>query len=114
MEEYADRNALLNDFGFKNYDAYLRSSLWKSIRGEKLAKDPECYGCGRNDRLQVHHGKYHISNLTGQSLDDLYTVCSRCHHKCEITAQLVKCSPSEATKHLERIRAFFLRRGHIK
>ena len=114
MGEYAERNDLLSDFGFKNYAAYLRSSLWKSIRRDKIAVDPECYGCGRTDHLQVHHGMYTIENLSGLSDEHLYTICGRCHKWCEITKDWVKRSPTAATDELERIRAKYFRRGKFK
>lgn len=104
MEEYADRNALLEDFGFKNYQAYLRGGLWKSIRRDKLGVDPECYGCGKKRNLQVHHGKYTYDNLAGISAEHLYTVCRRCHLWCEISKDWIKRSPSQATLELFRIR----------
>lgn len=113
MEEYADRNALLEDFGFKNYQAYLHGGLWKSIRRNKLAADPECYGCGR-EANQVHHGKYTLENLSGLSDEHLYSLCGRCHKWIEITKDWVKRSPTAATEELERVRARYFRRGRFK
>lgn len=114
MEEYSERNDLLEDLGFKNYASYLRSALWKSIRRDKLGVDPECYGCGKKRNLQVHHGKYTYDNLAGISSEHLYTVCRRCHKWCEITKDWVKRSPTAATEELERIRARYFRRGRFK
>ena len=114
MEEYAERNDLLIDFGFRNYAAYLHSALWKSIRDEKLAKDPECYGCGRTDHLQVHHGRYTIDNLSGISDEYLFSICPRCHKWIEITKDWIKRSPTAATEELERVRARYFRRGRFK
>ena len=113
MEEYAERNDTLEDLGFKDYAAYLRSKLWKSIRRDKLGVDPECYGCGR-EATQVHHGKYTIENLSGLSDEHLYPICGRCHKWIEITKDWVKRSPTAATEELERIRAKYYRRGRFK
>mgnify|MGYP001607419403 CR=1 FL=1 len=110
---YMERNDFLEDLGFKNYLVYLRGTLWKSIRHDKLAKDPECYGCGRGAN-QVHHGKYTLENLSGLSDEHLFSLCGRCHKWIEITKDWVKRSPTAATEELERVRARYFRRGRFK
>lgn len=116
MEEYTQRNELLLILGFKDYRAYLRSPLWKSIRQRKIELDPVCYGCGRCDPaiIQVHHGKYTMDNLTGKTLADMYTVCSRCHRMCEVTRSGFKRTPEYATKELQRIRKVFMAGRRVK
>ncbi len=106
MEEYEDRNAILLQLGFKDYKAYCRSQLWKSIRERKLAIDPCCYVCERSDgcKIQIHHGRYHESNLSGKDLSDLWTLCAAHHHWIEITKGGYKRNPEDATKEMFRIR----------
>lgn len=107
MEAYAERNAILRELGFRDYREYLRSKLWKSIRERKLAQDPECYGCFRNEDkaiMQVHHGAYTAANLRGETLTDLWTVCSRCHKYIEVTKSGHKRNPEDATDELRVIR----------
>lgn len=113
MEEYAERNDLLEDLGFKNYPAYLRSKLWKAIRKDKLDKEPDCFSCAKPAN-QVHHGKYTLENLTGLTGDDLYSICGRCHKWIEISKSGYKRSPENATKELHRIREWFQRRPRVK
>jgi 5-methylcytosine-specific restriction endonuclease McrA len=117
MEEYAERNEILFELGFRDYARYLRSRLWKDIRARKLEQDPECYGCGRGDdkiTLQVHHGKYTYDNLAGNTLADLYTVCARCHHWIEVTRAGYKRNPEDATKELHRLRKLYALRQNNK
>jgi len=111
MEEYAQRNEILITLGFRDYKAYGRSELWKSIRARKLAIDPNCYVCERGDteaKIQVHHGQYHENNLTGKTLDDLWTLCAAHHHWIEITVKGFKRNPEDATKEMFRIRKQWL------
>lgn len=117
MDVYAERNLLLAQLGYKNYDAYLRSSEWKEIRARKLAQDPNCFGCNRNaDKatMQVHHGAYTQENLSGAALTDLWTVCSRCHRYIEVTSHGYKRTPEQATDELRRIRRLRLHRARVK
>ena len=116
MDEYVERNALLVELGYKDYHAYLRSKLWKEIRARKLAAEPECYGCCRDATkatMQVHHGQYTRENLTGQSEDHLFSICSRCHHWIEVTRNGYKRTPAQATKELFRVRKLHLQRSHF-
>ena len=102
MKVYVKRNVLLAALGFKYYRLYLTSPLWQSIRSKKLAKNPDCFGCGRV-ATQVHHGKYTKENLSG--LDDkyLFSVCKSCHFKSEFTVRGDKRGVKKATKTLTEI-----------
>lgn len=108
MDEYAERNEILYELGYRDYKHYLRSRLWKAIREQVLERDSHtCYGCGRDDdriTIQVHHGKYTRANLSGQVLEHLYTVCARCHKWIEVTRAGYKRNPEDATKELVRVR----------
>ena len=117
MDEYVERNALLVELGYRDYKAYLRSPLWKSIRERKLEKEPNCYGCKRSEIsaiMQVHHGKYTRENLTGQSEDHLFSICSRCHHWIEVTKAGYKRTPEAATRELFRVRKLMIARNHMR
>ncbi len=110
MEEYAERNEILLSLGFRDYKAYGRSDLWKGIRARKLAINPACYVCERSSGviIQVHHGHYDESNLTGKTLDGLFTLCASHHHWIEITPKGYKRNPEDATKEMFRIRKLWL------
>ena len=56
---------------------YLKSSHWKQLRQEKIEKNPLCEKCGVDSNLDVHHLLY--KNLYDISLDDLQTLCRKCH-----------------------------------
>lgn len=114
MEEYTARNALLIEIGFKDYKAYLRSKLWKSIRLRKLESNPTCYVCDRDEGnavMQVHHSAYNRANLLGESQEHLWTLCARCHKWIEITRSGYKRNPADATKEMFRIRKLALQRS---
>lgn len=79
---YALRNMILSRLGFKTYRSYLKSALWNSIRTRVLSNNPTCVSCG-SAATQVHHSKYTWSNMKGNSLKNLVSVCGDCHFFCE-------------------------------
>jgi hypothetical protein len=103
VNSYSRRNEIVFEMGFTSYRAYLRSKLWKEIRGKKLQRDKNCWGCDKRAQ-QVHHGDYHRENLTGQSEKDLYSICKRCHRWIEFDRNGSKRDPQRATEELRRIR----------
>jgi hypothetical protein len=109
---YNSRNALLRGMGYQTYTHYLRSQLWKSIRGKKLARDKTCYACGRTAR-QVHHSEYSFANLSGQSERGLYSVCKGCHRRAEFTRTGRKRTPVQATDMLRRWRRLRIKRRRV-
>lgn len=71
--------------GFTSYKAYLRSALWKWIRGKVFKqKGHTCALCDRR-ATQVHHRSYDRLTLKGIILDFLEPICSGCHRKIEVT-----------------------------
>lgn len=103
VNEYAVRNGILLELGFKNYRAYLRSPLWKRIRKAKITKDPRCWACEKPGR-QIHHSVYSREVLLGDTDIGLWTLCARCHRYCEFTRAGHKRQPSETVAVLEFIR----------
>ena len=60
----------------KMYEQYLLSPEWKKIRGERLKIDNfMCVICKSKDNLQVHHINYNDFD----NLDNLRTLCKKCH-----------------------------------
>lgn len=59
-------------------EVYLSSDHWKALRSRKLSANPVCECCGTSKRLDIHHLNYR--NLYDVTLDDLQTLCRRCHH----------------------------------
>lgn len=69
-----------SDDQWVDYDAYMQSDEWKSIREARLKKDNyRCHLCGGTDNLVVHHLTY--DRLGREKLSDLITLCSACHEK---------------------------------
>jgi len=111
VNAYARRNMIVFELGFSSYRSYLRSPLWKEIRGKKLKRDPQCWGCDKRAQ-QVHHGDYTRENLTGESEKDLYSVCKRCHRWIEFTRGGDKRNPKQATDELKRVRKIRIGRAN--
>lgn len=72
-----------------DYDAYLRSPIWKLKRNYILSQRGNmCESCGRHKRkgkviLQVHHLTY---DRIGRELDsDLMLLCKQCHEEIHRT-----------------------------
>jgi hypothetical protein len=65
--------------GFSTYQEYLKSDLWKQIRAKVLLRDGGlCRLCGKPASC-VHHQSYVLNVMSGERLDDLYSVCDPCH-----------------------------------
>jgi hypothetical protein len=66
------------------HDEYMKTDTWKKKRFERLQKDNfRCVMCGTAYNLCVHHISY--KNLGNESMDDLITLCERCHKKVHET-----------------------------
>lgn len=103
---YRRRAIILRRFGFKNYQEYLNSDMWRKIRAKQLRMKPRCYACG--DRAtQVHHGKYTFLNMFGHSMEYLFSVCRDCHSGAEFNESGAKVSARIATRKLKK--AHYLR-----
>jgi len=63
-----------------DYNAYLKTPRWKSIRAQVLQRDSgTCKGCGEQPATQVHHLTYkHVRN---EFLWELISVCDTCHDR---------------------------------
>lgn len=85
-DEKFDRDTILYNLGFKNYDSYIASDLWRKDIRPKVKKKYEgvCQSCkikmqGNGVTQVVHHRKYTEANMGGESLDGLILVCKKCH-----------------------------------
>lgn len=62
----------------KHYLQYLKSDEWKAKRLEVLKRDnSKCQICSSSEQLDIHHKTY--ENFRNENLDDLQTVCRKCH-----------------------------------
>ena len=64
--------------GWQDYSHCIKSHRWKRLRKLVLERDEyTCRHCGSNRDLTVHHR--HYSSLGHEQLDDLQTLCRKCH-----------------------------------
>jgi len=94
MNPYAERQRNLAVLGFKEYDGYLRSALWKSIRQQVLCGQ-NCVRCQSRRALALHHSSYDLATMRGERLDTLIAVCRGCHKKAEQLAATAKTDPHD-------------------
>lgn len=88
-----ERRDNLQRIGFQNYPAYLRSSLWESIKRRVFERDNHnCCKCGKPAR-QVHHSHYDISTLRGENLIHLQSACGACHFKSHKRGEAKRLKP---------------------
>jgi hypothetical protein len=105
LRSYRQRLNCLRALGFDDYDAYLASPLWRSIRLRKLEEfKRQCFGCGAEGCSQVHHADYSFETLTGNRPERLFVVCDACHEAAEFYGKSLKLGPREATERLREIR----------
>lgn len=63
------------------YGLYLQTPHWLRLRKlRKKIDDNRCVECGGKKNLQVHHTSYTHLCISGE-LDDIITVCEKCHKK---------------------------------
>ena len=71
----SQQDRIVRKLGFWCYKDYLKSDLWQQIR--EAVQGP-CYRCG-GDANTVHHKKYTIENMRGDTTKGLARVCGPCH-----------------------------------
>jgi hypothetical protein len=68
------------EYKFSAYDEFLASEYWQDCRRLILTRDNfRCVKCNANQKLQVHHLTYEHHGFEMEYLDDLITLCRRCH-----------------------------------
>lgn len=64
------------------YQRYLCTAHWRAVRGMALCRDGyRCRACGTTRALQVHHLTYKHLGHEQDHLEDLKTLCRRCHRR---------------------------------
>jgi len=64
--------------GFKTYQEYLESQLWKDKRDWIIkVKEAVCSRCGSTKRLNVHHISY--DSCCNEKASDVMVLCWICH-----------------------------------
>lgn len=75
----------------REYDKYLCSDAWRKKRDLALERDNHrCRLCNNSKGLQVHHRTYESTwenGLGNEPIEDLTTLCRRCHDKFHGPAQ---------------------------
>ena len=103
LKPYYSRNKRLRSMGFKSYQEYLSSDLWKTIRERVLERDQYlCRICGDKARV-AHHTNYNNKTLCGDSIGGLISVCYKCHGLIEFDQDGNKIHPMQVRK-----RVFYL------
>lgn len=82
----AEARYLRTVYRTQGYVGYLRTDYWRLTRALVMLRDsddtgrPHCMTCGSYEALEVHHNSY--DRFPGyERLDDLITLCARCHRK---------------------------------
>lgn len=102
-EAYEQRDIILAGLGFKSYDEYLCSEVWKQIRDSYLGKFRSCFCCGEFAN-QIHHRFYSEGNLTGRDQHGLFSICAQCHRQVEFKPSGQKASLGEANYWVFKLR----------
>lgn len=83
------RGDVLYRLGFRSYQEYLHSDLWRSIRKRVRERDGNlCRACGSHAEC-VHHSRYDLETMRGTDLSGLHCLCGRCHDESHRTPQLL-------------------------
>lgn len=104
FHRYHKRDQIVRSLGYPTYRDYLQSELWRSIRRRVLGRDACHCGVCMRQGFYVHHLRYDIETLTGESLDKMVTICKRCHEQIEFDSQGQKNTLGEANTALDKAR----------
>lgn len=87
-KHYSQRDIILKNIGFHNYNDYLDSSLWEEIRRKFYRErgDTYCFLCREHGNV-IHHYDYTYDNLQGNSFSGMYLLCHTCHEDVEFDKQ---------------------------
>lgn len=99
-DNYFDRIHVLHDLGFNDYQEYLISDLWRTIKIRQFKRYPYCRLCNSKAN-QVHHKKYDFTTLSGHSIRSLVSLCKKCHEFIEYENN-EKLSLKQANKKLKK------------
>ena len=89
---YSQRSNNVQVLGFRSYEEYLASALWRSIKARVLKTAAECLSCGAR-ATALHHTAYDLDTLRGNSTSSLVPTCRRCHNKAEHIAAVSRTDP---------------------
>lgn len=81
---YLARYYALRELGFQTYEAYLQSKLWYKIKQRAhLLKGRKCVLCLEETGNTIHHRRYSVADLSGETLEFLDPICRICHKRIE-------------------------------
>jgi hypothetical protein len=92
-----------------NYADYLHSPEWQTLRQRAIERDGKrCRICNSNKRLEVHHRVY-VWDVNHDPIDDLTTLCYRCHklftysvQKPDVPVPKAKYQPKKVLSEVDR------------
>lgn len=72
------KNLKFLNSNYGRYTTHLQSFYWKKIRAQALSRDRNlCQSCKKSAAQDVHHLTYR--NLGQEKVEDLLSLCRRCH-----------------------------------
>jgi hypothetical protein len=108
--DYAIRAAALAKLGFRSYQDYLASPLWRKIRAKVLPRaGGRCAFCDA-PATQVHHRAYTYRVLRGLKPNLLVQCCRPCHKDIEFWPDGRKRDPFEVRARSRQMQAAHERR----
>lgn len=98
LKSYQDKNNI-----FPDYNSYLSSSKWQKVRQSVIKRDMEkCILCDSKEQLNVHHITYDNVYNEINHLDDLVTLCEKCHNDIHGRKKGKNTIPLKETEHIFR------------
>lgn len=96
--------------GFRTYQHYLRSPLWKAVKAHVLrSKGDTCFLCPQKAST-VHHRRYTGLTLIGEHLQYLDPICNGCHQMIEFDVDGTKLASGDVEEYVQE----HLRRNELE
>ncbi len=89
---FAERRTSLYRLGFRSYEEYLASPLWKGIKAKVSVsnKGGKCKVCKNNRAVEFHHKSYDLQVMQGLDLRKILPICRECHEFFSRTQAVLK------------------------
>lgn len=102
---YEERDRILKEMGYCDYNEYLESALWARIRTKVLnSSGGKCRLC-REPAVIVHHRNYKFLTMKGVTWrKSLIPLCNKCHYILEFDSDVKTSGSTVDAKYLEKKR----------
>lgn len=112
---YTKRNKILRNKGYANYQEFLKSETWKTIKLKIDDSKKFCHCCGTNSSLDAHHTSYRNNMVNEEKgMRNVKFMCRKCHEEIHSIQRNSNVWISEAERILRKRNNFSISKHYFK